>query len=112
MACTLADLDAMSLEQAQALPFAERDQLLDLIIADGRHQSTDAMSYRVGLYCDYFDEDLTRMLKVWPSKRFAGALLHRGLTALLWARPRRSSIVPLFVTFRPPSKPPESAIVG
>ena len=64
MAHTLADLDAMSLGEAQALPFEERDRLLDLIIAEGRHQSTEQMSYRVGLYCDYFDEDLTRMLKV------------------------------------------------
>ncbi|MFQ6027481.1 MAG: RidA family protein [Dehalococcoidia bacterium] len=64
MAHTLADLDAMSIAEAQALPFADRDQLLDLIIADGRHESTDAVSYRTGLYCDYFDEDLTRMLKV------------------------------------------------
>jgi enamine deaminase RidA (YjgF/YER057c/UK114 family) len=64
MSYTLANLDAMSMEEAQALPFAERDQLLDLIIADGRKQSTDAVSYRTGLYCDYFDEDLVRMLKV------------------------------------------------
>lgn len=76
MAYTLADLDAMSLERAQALPFTARDQLLDLIIADGRHQSTDAMSYRVGLYCDYFDEDLTRMLKVRAIR-----VLCRGTTA-------------------------------
>src|SRR3712207_713988 len=61
---TLADLDAMTMEEAQALPFAERDQLLDLIIAAGRKESTDAVSYRTGLYCDYFDEDLVRMLKV------------------------------------------------
>ena len=64
MTYTLADLDAMSIEDAQALPFEERDALLDLIIADGRHQTTDLDSYRVGLYGDYFDEDLTRMLKV------------------------------------------------
>lgn len=61
---TLADLDAMSIDEAQALPFAERDRLLDLIIADGRKQSTDQSSYRTGLYCDYFEEDLVRMLKV------------------------------------------------
>ena len=61
---TLADLDAMSIAEAQALPFAERDRLLDLIIADGRHYATDSVSYRTGMYSDYFEEDLTRMLKV------------------------------------------------
>ncbi len=64
MSYTLADLDAMGIEEAQALPFEERDGLLDLVIADGRRQSTDLASYRIGLYCDYFDEDLTRMVKL------------------------------------------------
>lgn len=64
MAYTLADLDSMSLEQAQSLPFAERDRLLDLAIADGRKVSTGMTSFRTGLYCDYFDEDLTRLLKL------------------------------------------------
>ncbi len=63
-ALTLADLDALSIEEAQALPFAERDRLLDLIISDGRHDATNSVSYRTGLYSDYFEEDLTRMLKV------------------------------------------------
>ena len=61
---SLSDLDAMSIEEAQALSYAERDRLLDLIIADGRRQSTDMVSYRTGLYCDYFEEDLVRLLKV------------------------------------------------
>ena len=61
---TLAELDAISVEQAQALSFEERDRLLDLIIADGRHDATGSVSYRTGLYSDYFEEDLTRMLKV------------------------------------------------
>ena len=61
---TLNDLDAMSIEQAQALSFEERDSLLDLIIADGRHDATGSVSYRSGMYTDFFDEDLTRMLKV------------------------------------------------
>ena len=64
MAYTLADLDSMSLENAQALPFAERDRLLELTIAEGRKVSTDMVSFRSGLYCDYFDEDLTRLLKL------------------------------------------------
>ena len=64
MPYTLTDLDGMTLEQAHALPFVDRDQLLDLIIAAGRHQSTGIHSYRVGLYCDYFEEDLLRLYKV------------------------------------------------
>ena len=61
---TLAGLDAMSIEEAQALPFEERDWLLDLVIADGRHYATGSVSYRTGMYSDYFEEDFTRMLKV------------------------------------------------
>ena len=70
MTHTLADLDAMSIEQANALPFAERDALLDLIIADGRKQTTGEQSYRSGLYGDYFAEDILRMLKVRAVKVF------------------------------------------
>ena len=76
MPYTLADLDAMTIELAQRLPFDERDRLLDLIIADGRRESTQTQSYRVGLYCDYFEEDLVRMLKVKSVK-----VLSRGTTA-------------------------------
>ena len=64
LAHTLNELDAMSIEEAQALSFEERDSLLDLIIADGRHDATGSVSYRSGMYTDFFDEDLTRMLKV------------------------------------------------
>ena len=64
MALTLEDLDGMTIEQAQALSFEERDALLDLVIAEGRSEATDEVSYRTGLYCDYFEEDLTRMLKL------------------------------------------------
>ena len=73
---TLANLDSMSIEEAQALSFDERDRLLDLIIADGRKQSTDLDSYRIGLYSDYFEEDLTRMLKVRAIK-----VMCRGTTS-------------------------------
>jgi len=63
----------MTIEQAQALPFDDRDQLLDLIFTDGLNQSTETQSYRVGLYCE---EDLVRMLKVKSVK-----VLSRGSTA-------------------------------
>lgn len=76
MLYSLTDLDAMTLEAAQALPFEDRDRLLDLIIAAGRGQSTDVVSYRTGLYSDYFEEDLTRMLKVKAIK-----VLCRGTTS-------------------------------
>ena len=76
MPLSLADLDAMTIEEAQALTFSQRDELLDLIIEAGRHQSTDQISYRNGLYCDYFEEDLTRMLKVKAVK-----VLCRGTTS-------------------------------
>ena len=64
MALTLADLDALTAPEAQALPHAERDKLLDLVIADGRKLATDTVSYRLGLYCDYFEEDLERLHKL------------------------------------------------
>jgi 2-iminobutanoate/2-iminopropanoate deaminase len=64
MSYTLAQLDSMTIEVAQGLPFADRDELLDLIVADGRKQATATESYRTGLYSDYFEADLTRLLKV------------------------------------------------
>ena len=76
MAYTLADLDAMSLDFVGALPFEQRDQLLDLVIAAGRHQSTALVSYRTGLYCDYFEEDLVRLLKLRAVR-----IICRGTTA-------------------------------
>ncbi len=76
MGHSLADLDTMILTEAQALPYPERDRLLDLIIADGRRQSTEMVSHRNGLYCDYFEEDMVRMLKVRAVK-----IMCRGTTS-------------------------------
>jgi len=73
---TLSELDARSIEQAQALSFDERDALLDLIIADGLHDATPSNSFRSGMYTDYFDEDMTRMLKVKAVKVYV-----RGITS-------------------------------
>ena len=75
MALTLAELDAMGITESQALPVTHRDQLLDLLIADGRGHTTDLQSYRTGLYCDYFEQDFTRFLKVKAVK-----VLCRGTT--------------------------------
>ena len=73
---TLDELDALSIEQGQELSFEERDSLLDLIISDGRHDATGSVSYRTGMYTDYFEEDLTRMLKVKAVKVYV-----RGTTS-------------------------------
>ena len=83
MAFTLADLDALSIAEAQVLPLAERDRLLDLIIEDGRGHSTDLVSFRTGLYCDYFDEDLTRMLKVKAIKVFCRGTTSSGFDGVM-----------------------------
>ena len=73
---TLEHLDSLSIEQAQTLSFEERGSLLDLIIADGRHEATESVSYRTGMYTDFFEEDLTRMLKVRAIKIYV-----RGTTS-------------------------------
>ena len=91
MTYTLADLDAMSIEDAQALSFVERDALLDLIIADGLYQTTDLDSYRVGLYGDYFDEDLTRMLKVRAIKVHVRGMTASGFDGVLAGKPKKSN---------------------
>ena len=75
-ASTLEQLDALSIDEAQSLSFKERDGLLDLIIAEGRHEATDSVSFRTGMYTDYFDEDMTRMLKVRAIKVYV-----RGTTS-------------------------------
>ena len=83
MTYILSQLDSMSLEEAQALPVGERDQLLDLVIADGRRQSTDMESYRVGLYGDYFEEDLVRMLKVKSVKVYCRGTTSSGFDGVM-----------------------------
>lgn len=86
MTYTLADLDAMSIEEANSLSFDDRDRLLDLIIKDGRHQSTGEDSYRVGLYSDYFEEDLVRMLKVRTVRVLPRGTTSSGFDAVMVGR--------------------------
>ena len=105
MPYTLADLDEMSLEQAQDLPFDDRDQLLDLIIAAGRHQSTDLDSYRVGLYCDYFEEDLLRMHKVGAIKVHCRGTTSSGFDGVMVGE---SDEEQYRACFRPRADPPRS----
>ena len=83
MTYTLNDLDAMIIEEANALSFEERDALLDLIIADGRKQTTELHSYRIGLYGDYFEEDMLRMLKVRAVKVFVRGTTPSGFDGVL-----------------------------
>ena len=85
------DLDAMSIEQAQALSFGERDSLLDLIIADGRHDATGSVSYRSGMYTDFFEEDLTRMLKVKAVKVYVRGTTPSNFDGLQTSGPTPSS---------------------
>ena len=86
MPYSLEQLDQMSLETAQALPFEERDALLDLIIQDGRNQASHETSFRTGLYGDYFEEDIIRMLKVRAVR-----VLPRGVTPLGLTGQQRST---------------------
>ncbi len=77
MPYSLEQLDQMSLETAQALPYENRDALLDLIIQDGRNQASQETSFRTGLYGDYFEENIIRMLKVKAVR-----VMPRGVTPL------------------------------
>ena len=72
------ELDARSIEQTQSRSFDERGALLDLIIADGLHDATPSNSFRSGMYTDYFDEDMTRMLKVKAVKVYVWGIISSG----------------------------------
>ena len=61
---SLAELDLMSIDAAQALPIEERDRLLSEILKSGRRLFGPQIERQVGLFCDYFEEDPTRLLKV------------------------------------------------
>ncbi len=62
---SLDELDKMSIDEAQRLPFAARDALLDPVLAEGRGQlERPQIPRQAGLFCDYFAEDVTRMLKL------------------------------------------------
>lgn len=64
LSASLAALDAMSIDAAQALPRAARDRLLTEILGAGRRLFGPQIERQAGLFCDYFEEDLTRLLKV------------------------------------------------
>lgn len=72
---TLNDLDKMSVEEVQKLSFAVRDQLLDLVIADGRKIGGKQPARQVGLMCDWFEEDAVRLQKIKAVKINCGGFI-------------------------------------
>jgi 2-iminobutanoate/2-iminopropanoate deaminase len=72
---TLQDLDKMPVEEAQNLPFATRDKLLDLVIADGRKIGGKQPARQVGLMCDWFEEDVVRLQKIKAVKICCGGFI-------------------------------------
>ena len=95
---TLSELDARSIEQAQARSFDERDALLDLIIADGLHDATPSNSFRSGMYTDYFDEDMTQVKAV---KVYVRGITSSGFDGKVWEITSSTSTVPVSDTLRP-----------
>lgn len=72
---TLKDLDRMSIVEAQKLPFAARDKLLDLVIKDGRKIGGKQPVRQVGLMCDWFEEDVARLQKIKAIKICCGGFI-------------------------------------
>jgi 2-iminobutanoate/2-iminopropanoate deaminase len=71
----LKDLDEMSIDEAQKLPFAARDKLLDLVLADGRKVGGKQPARQVGLMCDWFEEDVARFQKIKAVKICCGGFI-------------------------------------
>lgn len=72
---TLKDLDKMSIDEAQKLPFAVRDMFLDLVLADGRKIGGKQPARQVGLMCDWFEEDVARLQKIKAVKICCGGFI-------------------------------------
>ena len=72
---TLRELDKMSTDEAQKLPFAVRDKLLDLVITDGRKIGGKQPARQVGLMCDWFEEDVVRLQKIKAVKLCFGGFI-------------------------------------
>ncbi len=72
---TLKDLDKMPVEEAQKLSFAARDQLLDLVIDDGKKIGGKQPARQVGLMCDWFEEDVVRLQKIKAVKICCGGFI-------------------------------------
>lgn len=61
---SLMELDKMSMDEAQRLPFGARDALLDQVLADSRRSLGHKIARQSGLFSDYFEEDMSRMVKL------------------------------------------------
>ncbi len=72
---TLRDLDNVSIEEAQKLPFAVRDKLLDLVLRDSRKIGGKQPARQVGLMCDWFEENLARLQKIKAIKICCGGFI-------------------------------------
>ncbi len=72
---TLRELDKMSTDEAQKLPFAVRNKLLDLVITDGRKIGGKQPARQVGLMCDWFEEDVVRLQKIKAVKLCFGGFI-------------------------------------
>ncbi len=72
---TLKELDNMSVEDAQRLPFAVRDKLLDLVLTDSRKIGGKQPARQVGLMCDWFEEDVVRLQKIKAVKICCGGFI-------------------------------------
>ncbi len=72
---TLRDLDKMSIEKPQRLPFTARDKLLDLVLADSKKVGGKQPARQVGLMCDWFEENLARLQKIKAIKICCGGFI-------------------------------------
>lgn len=72
---SLSDLDKMSSDEAQKLPFSVRDKLLDLLLVDSRKVGGKQPERQVGLMCDWFEEDLVRLQKLKAVKICCGGFI-------------------------------------
>ena len=72
---TLRELDAMSTDEAQKLPFSVRDKLLDLLLAESKKIGGKQPARQVGLMCDWFEEDIARLQKIKAIKICCGGFI-------------------------------------
>ncbi|GJQ60143.1 MAG: RidA family protein [Candidatus Scalindua sp. AMX11] len=71
----LKDLDKMPLDEAQKLPFSDRDKLLDLLLAENRKVGGKQPTRQIGLMCDWFEENLALLQKLKAIKICFGGFI-------------------------------------
>ena len=72
---TLKELDIMSIDEAQKLPFSVRDKILDLLLAESKKVGGKQPARQVGLMCDWFEEDIARLQKIKAIKICCGGFI-------------------------------------